>query len=245
METHEPAKALLKGLVSNVVSRQSTASKPTSPKREQPEANTPEPLSLGLLEKLWITMTQTYGHRWTSSFGDVPKADHAWAKILGGLSGKQLANGLRGLVERAMTEEGAWPPSAPEFRAMCVQVQGLPPVDRAWHEALLGKYSHDAVRIAAEQTGTFELRQAKSNDKPLRQQFERNYAIVLRRAENAQPLDGKINRGIEHDSGMKAQLARSHQEARELIAAQNIPTDGKQARALLLAKLGIRRDSHA
>lgn len=192
-------------------------------------------------------MTQTYGHKWTSSFGDAPKADHAWAKILGGLNGKQIAAGLHRMIEIGQTdpEVAKWPPSAPDFRAMCMHVPGLPPVDRAWHEALLGKYSHDAVRIAAEATGTFDLREAKSTDKALYQRFERNYAIVQRRAENAQPLDGKIAKGIEHDSGMKAQLARSHQEARDLIEAQNIPTDGKAARALLLARLGIRRDSHA
>ncbi|ANC05559.1 hypothetical protein AB688_18445 [Pseudomonas putida] len=188
-------------------------------------------------------MSEMYGHRWTSNFGVSADQDHSWAKILGGLTGQQLANGLQELVNRAAEFE--WPPAANVFRGLCTKLQGFPDTDRAWHEALLGKYSHEAVRIAAEQTGTFELRQAKSTDKPLRQQFERNYAIVLRRAENAQPLDGKINRGIEHDSGMKAQLARSHQEARDLIAAQNIPTDGQQARALLLAKLGIRRDSHA
>ncbi|UMY63914.1 hypothetical protein [Pseudomonas sp. LS.1a] len=188
-------------------------------------------------------MTQTYGHKWTSNFGDAPKADHAWAKILGGLSGLQIANGLRRMIELAAANTGkeSWPPDATEFRAMCLHVPGLPPVDQAWTEALMGKYSHEAVRVAAEATGTFDLRSAKHSDKALYQRFERNYAIVQRRAQNAQPLDGRIAQGIEHDSGMKAQLAKSHQEARDLVTAQNIPTDGKAARALLLAKLGIRR----
>ncbi|KPM67587.1 hypothetical protein HB13667_05960 [Pseudomonas putida] len=190
-------------------------------------------------------MTQTYGHKWTSSFGEVPKADHAWAKILGGLTGQQIANGLRRMIEVAAANAGtgkeSWPPDATEFRAMCLHVQGLPAVDQAWTEALMGKYSHEAVRVAAEATGTFDLRSAKHSDKALFQRFERNYAIVQRRAQNAQPLDGKIAQGIEHDSGFKAQLAKSHQEARDLVTAQNIPTDGQVARKLLLAKLGIRR----
>jgi len=226
MENQEQVQASVQRLVNNVVSLPSTASKRTSPQHEQPEANAPEPLSLGLLEKLWITMTQTYGHKWTSNFGDMPKADHAWAKILGGLTGQQIANGLRRMIDLASAnsdDKEIWPPAAPEFRAMCLHVPGLPPVDRAWHEALLGKYSHEAVRVAAEATDTFDLREAKSTDKALFQRFERNYAIVQRRAQNAQPLDGKISQGIEHDSGMKAQLARSHQEARDLVTAQNIP----------------------
>lgn len=243
MHTQEQAQALLHGLVHNVVSRQSGASKPMSLRHALPEASTPEPLRLGLLETLWITMTQTYGHKWTSSFGDAPTADHAWARILGGLSKEQLSNGLRRMIELGQTdpEVAKWPPSAPDFRAMCMHVPGLPPVDQAWTEALIGKYSHEAVKIAAEATSTFELRSAKHSDKSLRQRFERNYAIVQRRAQNAQPLNGKIHQGIEHDSGMKAQLARTHQEARDLIAAQNIPTDPQAARALLLARVGIRR----
>ena len=245
MQTQEQAQAKLNSLVNNVVSLPSTGSKRTSQRSEQPAEKAPEPLSLGLLEKLWITMTQTYGHKWTSSFGEVPKADHAWAKILGGLTGQQIANGLRRMIEVAAANAGtgkeSWPPDATEFRAMCLHVQGLPTVDQAWTEALMGKYSHEAVKVAAEATSTFDLRSAKHSDKALFQRFERNYAIVQRRAQNAQPLDGKIAQGIEHDSGMKAQLARSHQEARDLVAAQNIPTDPKAARALLLAKLGIRR----
>jgi len=185
-------------------------------------------------------MTELYGHRWTSSFGVSADPDHSWATVLGGLNKDQLANGLNALVARG--DEFDWPPPAHVFRKLCLEVAGMPTTDRAWHEALLGKYSHEAVRVAAEATGTFDLRQAKSTDKALFQQFERNYAIVLRRAQNAQPLDGKIAQGIEHESGMKAQLARSHQEARDLIAAQNIPTDPKAARALLLAKLGIKRE---
>lgn len=243
MQTQEQAQALLNNLVSNVVSLPSTGSKRTSQPSEQPAEKAQEPLSLGLLEKLWITMTQTYGHKWTSSFGEVPKADHAWAKILGGLNGKQIANGLHRMIElgQADPEVAKWPPSAPDFRAMCLHVVGFPPIQQAWTEALMGKYSHEAVEVAAKATGTFDLRSAKHSDKALRQRFERNYAIVQRRAQNAQPLDGKITQGIEHDSGMKAQLARSHQEARDLVTAQNIPTDGQAARKLLLAKLGIRR----
>ncbi|WP_233281641.1 hypothetical protein [Pseudomonas tructae] len=120
----------------------------------------------------------------------------------------------------------------------------MPPPDQAWIEALTGKYSHEAVRVAAEATGTYELRSAKTTSKVLRQQFERNYAIVMRRAQNAQPLDGKIPTGIGHDSQKPAlELAMEYAEWRQgqVMTAQNIPTDPKAARALLLAKMGIRR----
>ncbi|MCQ9423458.1 hypothetical protein NRB16_07980 [Pseudomonas sp. LJDD11] len=186
-------------------------------------------------------MTEIYGHRWTANFGPVPNPDHAWATMLGGLTKFQLANGLVALLDRG--DEFDWPPPANVFRSMCLEVPGLPPTDQAWGEALQGKYSHDAVRIAAENTGTFDLRAGKATDRLLRQRFEREYAIVMRRAQTGQPLDGRSAKGIGHETKtpMQVQLAQSHREARELVTAQNIPTDGKSARELLLARLGIRR----
>lgn len=231
MDQQTPAQVI--DLVAKLQCQPSTAS------RLPLQTEKPEKLPQKGLDKLWVKMTELYGHRWTSSFGVSADPDHSWATVLGGLNKDQLAHGLNALVARG--DEFDWPPPAHVFRAMCLHVPGLPPVDQAWTEALMGKYSHEAVKVAAEATGTFDLRSAKHSDKALFQRFERNYAIVQRRAQNAQPLDGKIAQGIEHDSGMKAQLARSHQEARDLVAAQNIPTDGQAARKLLLAKLGIRR----
>lgn len=189
-------------------------------------------------------MTEIYGYRWTSNFGESADQDHSWAKILGGLNGQQIANGLNLVSEDKSLD---WPPSANVFRGMCLQVPGMPAIAQAWTEALIGKYSHEAVKVAAEATGTFDLRQAKHSDKALFQRFERNYAIVQRRAQTGQPLEGRIAKGIGSDqkTPRQVQLAASHQEARDLMAAQNIPTDPKAARALLLAKMGIRRDTHA
>ncbi|MOA48846.1 hypothetical protein D3C78_1716510 [compost metagenome] len=52
---------------------------------------------------------------------------------------------------------------------------------------------------------------------------------------------------IEHQqkTPMQVQFAHSHREARDLITAQGLPTDPKQARALLLAKMGICRGGQA
>lgn len=138
-------------------------------------------------------------------------------------------------------------PSVGEFIAMCVQTPedfGMPSVPDAWLEALLGMYSHEAVRLAANATGLFDLRAAKQEDKGLRQRFDRNYEVILRRAQAGQPLDGKILTGIGHDS-QKTELElaneRADRQAQERIIQQGIPVDGKSARALLLNKFGSRR----
>lgn len=202
-------------------------------------------LSRTLLDKLWIKMAEFYGHRWTSSFGVIADPEHTWAKVLAGVTGTQIANGLHALIERG--DEFDWPPPANVFLSLCLQVKGLPPEAQAWDEARSGKYSHEAVRIAAEATSTFDLHGSESNDKALRQRFERNYAIVMRRAQTGQPLEGRISAGIGHDSmrdPRQVQLDHSRREADHIVDVLEIPKDPKACRAMLLAKLGIRRDKH-
>ncbi|PMU87094.1 MULTISPECIES: replication protein P [unclassified Pseudomonas] len=140
-------------------------------------------------------------------------------------------------------------PSVGEFIAMCVpgpEDFGMPSVAGAWMEALMETYSHEGVRIAAIATGLFDLRSAKQEDKGLRQRFDHNYEIILRRAQAGQALDGRIATGIGHDSQKTAfELANelADQKAQAKIIEQGIPADGKSARALLLAKMNIKRDA--
>jgi hypothetical protein len=199
-----------------------------------------------LMDKLWIKMAEFYGHRWTSSFGVIADPEHTWAKVLSGVTKEQLANGLHALVERSA--EFDWPPPANVFLSLCLQIKGLPSEAQAWDEARSGNYSHKAVRIAAEATSTFDLHTAEHGDKSLRQRFERNYAIVMRRAQTGQPLEGRIAKGIGHDSTrprQQVQLEHSCQEADRIVEVLEIPKDPNACRAMLLAKLGIRRDKHA
>lgn len=140
-------------------------------------------------------------------------------------------------------------PSVGEFIAMCVpgpEDFGMPSAAGAWMEALMEAYSHEGVRIAAIATGLFDLRSAKQEDKGLRQRFDHNYAVVIRRAQEGQPLDGKILTGIGHDSQKTAfELANelADQQTQARILQQGIPADGKSARELLLAKMNIKRDA--
>lgn len=135
-------------------------------------------------------------------------------------------------------------PSVGEFIAMCTpgpEDFGMPSAADAWIEALMTAYSHEAVKIAAEATGLFDLRAAKQEDKGLRARFDRNYEIILRRAQAGQQLDGRIATGIGHDSQKTAfELANelADQQTQARILQQGIPADGKSARALLMAKFG-------
>lgn len=147
-------------------------------------------------------------------------------------------------IEECRRSGSPFAPSIGQFIGWCTpgpERFGMPLAADAWMEALMGSYSHDGVRIAANETGIFDLRAAKQEDKGLRARFDRNYAVVIRRAQEGQPLDGKILTGIGHDSQKTAfELANelADQQTQARILQQGIPADGKSARALLLAKFG-------
>ncbi|POA50316.1 Replication protein P [Pseudomonas sp. MPR-ANC1] len=135
-------------------------------------------------------------------------------------------------------------PSVGEFIAMCVPSPedfGMPAPAEAWLEALMGTYSHEAVKLAAKATGLFDLRAAKQEDKGLRARFDRYYEVILRRAQAGQALDGKIAAGIGHDS-QKSELELAEEFASQrqarLLSTQGVPITGASARAQLLAKFG-------
>lgn len=71
-------------------------------------------------------MTRMYGHRWTSNYGE--RDDGTWARGLRGITAEQLGKGIQRILEPSATADG-WPPTLPEFRAMCKQPQ--PKVENA------------------------------------------------------------------------------------------------------------------
>lgn len=62
-----------------------------------------------------------YGHRWSSQYGKQPAA--VWVSGLGDLSADEIKRGMEGCVMRP----DGWPPSLPEFRAMCKPVVAVIP----------------------------------------------------------------------------------------------------------------------
>ena len=85
---------------------------------KQSKLEQPSGLSTELVKKLWLRMAKVYGHKWTSSYGQVD--DGTWAKGLAGITPQQLADGL----ETCVTKSLPWPPSLPEFRGFCLGVNG-------------------------------------------------------------------------------------------------------------------------
>ena len=64
--------------------------------------------------KLWVVMSETYGHKWTSPMGEKP--NQTWTTSLHEMSDEQWVRGISKLKQS--TDE--WPPSLPEFRRWCI-----------------------------------------------------------------------------------------------------------------------------
>lgn len=198
------------------------------------------------MRRVFTTLKISFPAWYEKHYGDKRAetlARRVWMLAIQELGDDAVDRGLQRMVL-----ECKFPPSPSDFMDLCKRVDDLPSEAQAWDEALRGTYSHKAVKIAAEATSTFDLRAGTHSDKALKQRFERNYAIVMRRAQTGQNLEGRIAKGLGHDSMRpreQIQLEHSRKVADELVATLEIPTDPKSCRALLLAKLGIRRDEHA
>jgi hypothetical protein len=62
---------------------------------------------------LWERMIEMYGHKFTSSYGEVPS--ETWSRALSGATSHDLAEGVKACFHR----EDNWPPTLPEFVEMC------------------------------------------------------------------------------------------------------------------------------
>jgi hypothetical protein len=101
------------------------------------------------LRRLWERMTALYGHAWLSVHGPSPQSSdgtltihgETWSKVLSGLSGTQLGHGL----EACITSGREFPPSAPRFRSMCLQLPSF----------ISLKAQFDAVRYQEKDAGPF------------------------------------------------------------------------------------------
>ncbi len=66
-------------------------------------------------------MAKIYGHKWVSSYGETD--DGSWLSGLHDVTPEQVSVGL----ESCRVRNDPWPPSLPEFRAMCLPAKRLDP----------------------------------------------------------------------------------------------------------------------
>lgn len=129
------------------------------------------------MRTLWQRMAEIYGHRWTSAYGDDAGkgAGLTWAKGLAGLSAAQIKVG----VESALVAADPWPPSLPEFRALCLAVPSL----AAMRAEQRGSVAPSAfMRLLWQNLDTYRMRHADADkaDRMFREAYETAREHVMR-----------------------------------------------------------------
>lgn len=271
MDPSEPQRKGQAALASLIKSATTTISKNASasePLSHQSEPGQSSAASSKAMENLWLMMTSLYGHKWVSVQGlsDVkldaagkPTADSGiWGKVLAGMTGKNLAKGIAACVERGKLRlargEEDWPPTAPEFRAMCewsAADLGVPDVQSAFRECISAadaptvfKFSHELVRIAGKEIGWWNIRHNVPNEKALFKQFETAFGRLVKRLQKGESLEDP-QKLLEHE-GAEISVGQAERAslrfANDLVRSQGLEDKTPQElRQELLAKVGVRR----
>lgn len=131
-----------------------------------------------IMDRLNVRMTEIFGHRWTSQF---PRAAlDTWAKGLGEMTREQIARGIGNCISGKLD----WPPTLPEFRALCLTIPGMPTSDEAWAEAYAmaaghmhaSQCSHVVILHAYRECGDL----AHTNEEVGEKRFRHKYAVACR-----------------------------------------------------------------
>lgn len=75
------------------------------------------------IDAVWVALSGLYGHKFTTAYGEDPQGIQGllWQAAIDDLSEDQLRHGLG----RCLTRVDRWPPDAPEYRALCLDILSL------------------------------------------------------------------------------------------------------------------------
>lgn len=139
------------------------------------DSSTAKP-SGSLADYLWLHMSATYPHKWTSALGDDPRgvAGRVWASELSGMSREQIDTGL----DACRNSSDPWPPALAEFKARCLGIPSLSAVSLELKSAKCSPFARlvwsyvDAYRI--------KLVSADQSDRQVRDAYELAREHVMR-----------------------------------------------------------------
>jgi len=101
-----------------------------------------------LSDRLWVRMTEIYGHKWTSSFTSTPLK--SWVNVIEKLQPQMIAKGLERMVTNSIKTGDDWPPTLIKFIGYCKpQVHGINSQMYKPHVPALTKISNPEVAQSA------------------------------------------------------------------------------------------------
>jgi len=96
--------------------------RPSARSSQKKDSWQPKQVRNEIIARVWTRMSEVYGHKWASQYGEVcdekgalTSAAKTWAQGLSRLRPEEISVGFSKLVVRA----DPWPPSLPEFVGLC------------------------------------------------------------------------------------------------------------------------------
>lgn len=197
------------------------------------------------ISNFWVRMTEKYSTKWTNREGVAPTDESQWIAIFFEFTLPQIAGALN-LLD---IEYIHYAPTLIEFQALCRSPRslGLPEFNVAFGQALSGRASHRAVKVASREIA-FDLRRGRAEDTWLRDRFYSYYSIVVKRVARGEQIDKPFDKRLCNDKETwqdKLKMASECLEERmenvvqQRIDAQGVSRNPKEARRQALAILGI------
>lgn len=191
------------------------------------------------VNKVFTTLKITFPVWYEKYYGDQKSeqlAKRIWLMGIKKLTNEQVNKGLQRMVV-----ESDFPPKLKDFIRLCLQLDLLPSLEVAWHEALTGNYSHNVVKVAAQLTGCFELRRATYDNQVLKKRFEYYFSLVINQFTKGELLDEAMV-AIEQPDWLEKLEHQAEQRVIERIKKQGINAQNARDKCFLI--LGKRRSKH-
>lgn len=173
---------------------------------------------------LWTALAELYGHRWTSSYGDNPDEGAAltWAKVLADMTPQQLADGLTACAKSA----DPWPPTLPEFRAMCLSIPSLHAVrcELLAGQKPAGSVTSPFARLVWQHLDSHRWRMADADraDRLLREAYEAARSHVMAGGKLPEPLQAIAQEPAPKPKPSDPETAKAHLAKLSALLGPNI-----------------------
>ncbi|MCK2183535.1 replication protein P [Halomonas sp. YJPS3-2] len=245
---------LAAGECANSSPTRTTPAGPTAGGQAKAET-TPRPETLALVNQVFTRLAALYPRTWESAFPSESVLALSKREMAMELA-RWVALPTRPVVERAMSdlkrEGNTWPPTIPVLIRLLAPTPedfGMPAVAEAWrevtahaHEPRRHRWSHEAVRMAGNAVGWWELTHVQpSRVERLERRFAKEYQALVNRVMAGETLTER--QLLEHDSRRSpAELAeragREEAQRRAEAAGLKQRMSGREGIAALRGVLG-------
>lgn len=206
------------------------STQPQTPVGGQPD-EIREKEAVANVNKVFTTLKITFPAWYEKYYGNQKSeqlAKRIWLTGIRKLTNEQVNEGLQRMIM-----ESDFPPKLKDFMSLSLKLDLLPSLEVAWHEALIGNYSHQVVKKAAQLTGVYELRRATYDDQVLKKRFEYYFSQIISQVVKGESIT-EVRMALDHSSWLDKLEQEAEQGILERIKEQGITVQNARDKCFLI-----------